>query len=326
MKFAFSTLCCPEWDLRTIIDRAVEYGYSGLEIRSLNGALGTDLFAKPELCDDPARIAATFKDAGLEIVCLSSSASYFYKRSSDLDYVNQEARGFVQLASMLHCPVVRVFFSEKPPGWTREKTMEKTAQQLRKLGEFAIDQGVSIGVENAGQFVQAADFWTLIEMTGHPAVGVIWNPVNAMIQREYPNVSIPCLNHRLKLVHLKDAQFVGQPGDPHGHAFCQMGEGDVDCKQLLTTLQGVGYEGYVSVEWDKFIYPMLAEPEEVLPATAATIQKYMSLRAWPSIGTQRGDFVKPKPVKAKKKAAPAPKNASDTPAAPSAEQSDSAAT
>ena len=26
MKFAFSTISCPEWDLRTIIDRAVEYG------------------------------------------------------------------------------------------------------------------------------------------------------------------------------------------------------------------------------------------------------------------------------------------------------------
>ena len=33
MKFAFSTIGCPNWDFETIVARAKEYGYDGVEIR-----------------------------------------------------------------------------------------------------------------------------------------------------------------------------------------------------------------------------------------------------------------------------------------------------
>ena len=33
MKFAFSTLSAPKWDFHTIIAKAKEYGYDGVEIR-----------------------------------------------------------------------------------------------------------------------------------------------------------------------------------------------------------------------------------------------------------------------------------------------------
>jgi sugar phosphate isomerase/epimerase len=36
MKFGFSTVSCPAWDFETIVARAAEYGYDGVEIRAFS--------------------------------------------------------------------------------------------------------------------------------------------------------------------------------------------------------------------------------------------------------------------------------------------------
>ena len=57
MKFAFSTVSCPTWDFETIIVRAKEYGYDGVEIRAL-----ADRTAANPLLIDPAKLRKQFAD------------------------------------------------------------------------------------------------------------------------------------------------------------------------------------------------------------------------------------------------------------------------
>ena len=61
---------------------------------------------------------------------------------------------------------------------------------------------------------------------------------------------------------------------PLGANFCKLGEGGVRVPDLMRRLMGIGYAGYVSVEWEKAWLPNLMEPEEILPDS---LQK---LHAW----------------------------------------------
>lgn len=56
-----------------------------------------------------------------------------------------------------------------------------------------------------------------------------------------------CIKH----VHLKDAAGVPEQGK---HLFPLLGEGRVDWKGLFTALDDIGYEGFLSVEFESFAY------------------------------------------------------------------------
>jgi hypothetical protein len=67
-------------------------------------------------------------------------------------------------------------------------------------------------------------------------------------------------------------------------------------QKFLTRLRGIGYEGWVTFEWEKAWLPNIAEPEEILPDA---IKK---LREWTKPQIEENGEAE----KGKKHAAPAP--------------------
>src|SRR5690348_17183114 len=73
LPLAFSTLGCPKWDFKKILDFAVQHGFSGIELRGLEGNL--DLPSHPIFAPD--RIEQTKREiraSKVQIACVSSSA------------------------------------------------------------------------------------------------------------------------------------------------------------------------------------------------------------------------------------------------------------
>ena len=64
-------------------------------------------------------------------------------------------------------------------------------------------------------------------------------------------------------VHVKDATRT----DPEGTTWqlVLLGEGEVPVAEQLRVLRQRGYEGYISVEWEKKWHPEIPEPEVALP-------------------------------------------------------------
>jgi hypothetical protein len=89
---------------------------------------------------------------------------------------------------------------------------------------------------------------------------------------EGPAYSVPTLNSKIVYTQVKDAKL-----GPLGATLVRIGEGDCKVRDFLRRLRGVGYEGYVTVEWEKAWLPNLAEPEEILPHA---IEK---LRGWAKV-------------------------------------------
>ena len=74
MKLAFSSVACPAWDLATMVEKAKEFGYDGIELRGLQGRM--HLPVVPEIASNPGEISRLVRAAGVEIVCLATSAAF----------------------------------------------------------------------------------------------------------------------------------------------------------------------------------------------------------------------------------------------------------
>jgi len=288
MKFAFTTTSCPSWDFEKIIARAKEYGYDGVEIRGfLNEPL---LTAANVFLSDTGKVRDLFMAGRVEIACLASSIAMTQNRKRD-EQLAGDLKTFVDTAQALNCPMVKVFDTEVRPGQNRATAGVALGDWLMPVADYASQHGVCLVVENALSFRSAKELWSIMDRLSHPGLGVCWDVFNAALIGESPFVSVPTLNSKIAYTQVKDAKL-----GPLGANYCKLGEGDVPVQKFMTRLMGIGYNGYVTMEWEKAWLPGLAEPEEVLPDA---IKK---LREWtrPQNAEGEGD-AEPKGEKAKEK-------------------------
>ena len=74
VKLSFSTLGCPDWDLITVISKAAEYGFDGIEIRGILQEL--DVTKLRTFTTDAKDTRLRLEDAGIELICFSSSVNH----------------------------------------------------------------------------------------------------------------------------------------------------------------------------------------------------------------------------------------------------------
>lgn len=154
-------------------------------------------------------------------------------------------------------------------GWSRAAAAMALGEWLLPLGDYAAERGVTIVVENALSFRYAKELWGVLDRLQHPSIACCWDVFNAALVGETPAVSVPTLNSKIQYVQLKDAKL-----GPLGATLCKIGEGDVAIKNFMIRLLGIGYEGYVTFEWEKAWLPNIAEPEEVLPEAVKKLREW----------------------------------------------------
>jgi sugar phosphate isomerase/epimerase len=266
MRFAFSTLACPKWSFETIVSRAKEYGYDGVEVRGfLNESI---LTAANVFLSDPIKVRDQFARAGVEIACLASSITLSGSKRIQRQLAG-DVRQFVDTAKSIGSSYVRIFDTQVRPGQSRAEAAAALAEWLTPLGDYAADRNVTILIENALSFRQSKEMWLILEMFNHPAVAVCWDVFNAAIVGEPPAVSVPTLNNRIQYTQVKDA-LIG----PLGATFTKLGAGNVRVQDFTKRLMGIGYTGWVTFEWEKAWLPNLAEPEDVLPDAVKKLREW----------------------------------------------------
>ena len=285
MKFAFSTVSCPTWDFDTVVARAREYGYHGVEVRGfLNEpvATATDVFGGGGNGGrDLEALRRTFDAAGVEVACLASSiamaqrgpAWQAWRRSPNARRA-AELRTYIDAAVRLGCPLVKIFDTQVRAGQSREMAGVAMGDWLLPLADYAADRGVVIAIENALSFRAAKEMWSILDRLQHPSIGCCWDLFNAALIGESPFFSVPVLNSRIVYAQVKDAKL-----GPLGATLCKLGEGDVQVEKFVTRLKGVGFTGYVTLEWEKAWLPNIAEPEDVLPDAAKKLREWAALGA-----------------------------------------------
>jgi sugar phosphate isomerase/epimerase len=269
-KLAFSTLGCPDWSLKQIVDCSVENGYKGFEIRGLAGEM--DLPKCPEFnkTNLPASLRL-IKDNDIRIINLGSSVNLHFaqeeKRKSNLD----DAKRFIDLAEQLECPFVRVFPDDLPPDQSVEQTLDLIISGLVTLGEYAKGSNVTILLESHGKVVYKDMLLKIMAGANHPKVGLIWDFFNMwVVTKESPKEVFDTLGKYIKHVHIKDANLVdGKP------AYCLIGQGVAPLREAMDSLKRSNYKGYYSFEWEKKWHPEIQDPEIAFPHFAREIINYL---------------------------------------------------
>jgi sugar phosphate isomerase/epimerase len=261
MKIGFSSLTCPQWDLQTIITKAAEIGFDGVELNGVSGQTRHGLL--PELAAKPEETGSLLEEHNVELMCLSTSATLDHIDPTRLAQARAEIVECIELAGKLGCPNVRILPGRMRTLDSPARALSRIAYALQPLIPVATESKVTLLLENGGDYVASDAVWFLVDALNHPAARCCWNQFTALYEGERPTTSIPRLAQKLGAVHLCDGEF-----DARGALldYKPLGEGDAEIAKQIELLKGIAYQGYLVIEWPKERVPSLPEPEAALPA------------------------------------------------------------
>jgi sugar phosphate isomerase/epimerase len=253
-RIAFSTLAFPGTTLARAASLGSQYGYQGIELRLIDGELIDPSMPAAER----ATVRQTVAMAGLPVVAVDSSIKLTGEAPA------AELSRFLELASDWECPLVRVFGgSLSDEAEVRRGQLAGAARVLEAGIPLAERLGVAIGVETHDSFSAASTVAELLAMIDSPWVGAVWDSHHPYRMGEQASDVYEALGQRILLAQVKDARRVA--GSADAWQLTLLGEGEVPVRDMLELLIAGGYQGWISVEWEKHWHPEIEEPDVALP-------------------------------------------------------------
>ena len=268
LPLAFSTLGCPTWDWQEILSFAEANGFAAIEIRGLLGSMDTP--SRPEFAAE--RIAQTKKEIaahGLQIACVSSSSAMHEKETDQRARSLADAKRFIQMASLLGAPYVRVFGNNIDG--PREEIIAQVAAGMHELAEYGRPRGVTVIIESHGDFTDSPTLKQVLTMADSPNAALLWDAHHTFASsHEEPEYTVEELGFWIRHTHLKDSVPAGKD-----RKYVLTGKGDVPVKRQVNALRGIDYKGYYCFEWEKVWHPDLLDPEIAFPDYAHVVSGYL---------------------------------------------------
>lgn len=257
LKLAFTTLGCPKWDLDTIVSKAVEYGYQGVDFRGYLGEM--NIYKLPEFSTEVEKTIEKFKEANLEVTCFSSSVRLFTSSNEELEKHLEELKQFAILCRKFNAPYIRVF-GGMIGDESREVALEKVVSNLGKMLELAEQYDVELLIETHDDWTNCEYIADIFEKVDSKHLQVVWDVHHPYrMVGEKPQKTWDVLGDRIKYTHWKDSYLTDRT--ERGYQLCLMGEGDIPFQEIHDLLQEKGYDGYYTLEWEKVWWPDIEEPE-----------------------------------------------------------------
>lgn len=260
MKLSFSTLGCPTWSWKQILQFAKDQAYNGIEIRGVQDAMtaqslrfvleSEESFTKDFLLENP-----------IQLICLGTSI-----KLHDTDKWPDSLHEFDEYLSLCRkykIPAIRVF-GDKIGEEDSSVVINRVIERLHVL--CALSPDINIYLEIHGDFSTIETLAPIMEAMVEDNFGIIWDVEHS--DGTYGDDFEPFYDlifPKIKHVHIKDRV--------RGNGLCLIGEGDIPLERIIHRLVSDGYEGYFSIEWEKRWKAELAEPSIALSRYASFMRK-----------------------------------------------------
>ena len=263
----FSTLACPGWSIDTIITKAVELGYDGIEWRG-----GPEGHVRPAMpLSEKRDLRKMSANAGLKALAVTAYTSFVSQFAEERQSNVDELRRYADLAAELGADYIRAFLGELPEETNLTPSIYKNIlDSLNSASEYASSVGVRIAVEPHDNFTRSTIVSPLFDRS-HPNLRVIWDLGNTFAAGEEPDEGYELLKNRLAYVQVKDGIRQGP-----GWQLCAAGQGNVPLAHAFALLLENGYQGAFSVEWEYAWHPELDPPENALPEALQVVRSLLA--------------------------------------------------
>ncbi|MBV7335174.1 sugar phosphate isomerase/epimerase [Chloroflexi bacterium TSY] len=250
-----------EMEQIAVIAKAKEIGFDVIEFSQIVVPEGKTLpgYAK-ELREEAERV-------GMEIVNYTIGADFLRGSNGNLQTEIERVKGEVDIAEILGAPGMR---HDASSGWPTdhlgpksfEAALPRLAEGCRSVTEYAATKGIKTMVENHGFFCQdSVRVERLVTAVNHPNFGVLIDMGNFLCADDKPTMAVGRLMPYAFHCHAKDFHVKAGTDFPPGQGWFQsragnylrgaiIGHGNVPVLQCLKIMQGDGYQGILSLEYE----------------------------------------------------------------------------
>ena len=263
----------PDLTVKESISLYAEIGLDGIELVCQEGTPFSKALPRREI-DDILRNA---KDKRLEIVTLTP---YMWDINSlDQEMARNQIQGlmdYVDLARDMGARFVRAYGGREVEVRDEERGWANTVLALKEVGEFAGSHGITLVVENhPGTMTRSGrETSRMIEAVGLESVKALFDPANVLYHTDEPwEETLNVQKGHIAHVHAKDYYLRG--GE---RIACNVGDGMVAWDKILLALRETGYDGYISLEYEKKWHPdQLTDAEDGMAKSAQFIRKVLEI-------------------------------------------------
>jgi sugar phosphate isomerase/epimerase len=294
MKPALSTVACPDWTFPRLFEHIERWGFVGCELRTFG--YGSTQFACDPALTSASKLRAAFDKSGVAISALATQIRYDEKFGPpviatvirDTDVSIRETKSMVDLAVQLECPFVRVFAFELPEGEHRNSGLARVVDRLQKAADHCRNSGVKLMLENGGSFNTASDVAEILDRVNNPMLVTAYSaPVGRMAGEDIAN-AMNVLGDRCVTVKLKDLKNAKPVA---------LGEGDLQCKETVESLIRVGFNGWITYEFDRaWLSTESWDIDQTLTHSARALFSWLGTAASPTL--RRGTIARAAPSRA----------------------------
>lgn len=250
MKFAFSTLGCPDWTFNEMVSTAKDLDYSAIEIRGIENEVFAP-FAKPFSKDNLEKTKSLLKDKKLEISCLATGACV--GNTAYIESAFGEATVYTDLAEKLGVKFIRVMITNKPQ--PEDTDFEGAINAYQRICDYAKAKGITPLIETNGILSDSSKMKEFMVKTNRENSGVLWDIhhpyrfFNESVEQTFENIG-----EYVKYVHVKDSVMENEKVK-----YRILGQGDIPFKKAIELLNEKKYDSFVTLEWVKRWCPDLED-------------------------------------------------------------------
>lgn len=209
------------------------------------------------------------EDQGRSIPMLCCSPDFIKPERADRQAEVDRQKGWIDMTRTLGGTFCRVLSGQRRPDVDRETGLAWCVECIEQCIPHAAAAGVTLIIENHykdnywtyPEFAQKMDvFCELVGRIDSPHFGVNYDPSNTILAGEDPLELLQRVKHRVVTMHASDRYLTEgtiedlkrEEADVEGYAsrLChgEIGQGLNDYDAIFSTLQGVGFQGWVSIE------------------------------------------------------------------------------
>ncbi|WP_302325399.1 sugar phosphate isomerase/epimerase family protein [Enterocloster lavalensis] len=242
MKLSYTTLSVQDRTIGEAVEIASAHGLEGIELRGRG-----DSHVSPESTFSyAAHVRELVREHKLAVPCLTAYTRFHQPTAAAVREEVDRMMDMVRLAEFLEAPCLRVFMGPVLESVSLSQAGQIAIEGLQYASKRLENSPVRLVIETHDS---AKDGRTLARILKDvPSnIGVLLDIIHPWDMGEEIGKTWEMIGERIYHVHIKDISRTLE----NGRIYCPIGQGLLPVESTVRWLEGKGYQGFYSLEWEK---------------------------------------------------------------------------